>query len=417
MDTILHHLRELLRERSRVALVILGVVWGTLSLTLLVAFGSEMGSASRQTIDNMGHSLLRVGNGTATREWRGMPVGRWIDRVEEDAAVVLAAVPGIEDAAVECLAGGGNPLERDGVRMNVSVAGAGANFGDLRHQLPQPGGRFLNERDVTEHRSVIFLGDRTAARLFGSEDPVGGEVMLRNRPFTVIGVRRPLVNASSYSGDDRDKVCIPVSTFRDQYGWTTISNLWLRFRERGASPASRQPVIDEVFAALAARSSIHPEDRDAIWMMDYVEIEEWIGGLTGGLRYFMVGVGVIGLLVALVGVANVTFVMVEERTREIGVEMALGARPRDLAFARLAQSVLVCLIGGACGVLAAAGILALFNQVPLETDARAYLGHPSVSFPLGAIVAAVLALGGGLAGWVPARRAARLNPVEALRES
>ena len=417
MDAVLHHLRELWEERGRVGLVVLGVLWGTLSLTLLFAFGNEMVDATSQTSVNFGRSLLQVGSGATTRPHEGMPAGRWINRVAEDAEMVRAGVPGVDEVAVECLMGSGNPLQYGEVRMNVPVVGGNPSFGELRNQRPAPGGRFLNERDEAEHRRVIFLGHRTAARLFGAEDPVGRTVLLWNQSFLVVGVRQPLVSISSYSGDDRDKVTIPVSTFCDLFGWTRVSLLWVRFSPSHAGAAARQAVADDVFAVLAARHGIHPEDRDAVWMMDYVEeVEELVAGILGGLRTFLWGVGLIGLFVALVGVANVSYVMVEERTREIGVHMALGARPRDVALGRLAESILVTLTGGVLGIAATVGILAAMNMVELGPDVRAYLGRPTVSLGMGAMVVAMLVVGGSLAGWVPARRAAAMNPVEALRE-
>jgi len=416
METIVHHLRELWAERRRVGLVMLGVVWGTLSLTLLVSLGNEMVDASGQTSRNFGTGLLRVGGGATTVPHRGLPAGRWIDRVPEDAEVVLAGVSGLKDVAIERVGSSSNPLEYGDTRLNVRVVGCSPAFGELREYRPQPGGRFLNERDEAEHRAVIFLGHRTAERLFGDVDPVGETVELWGRTFTVVGVRVPSITMASYSSEDRDKVAIPASTFTDLFGWRELSILWGSFAEPERGPGARQEVMDDVFATLAARNGIHPDDRDAIWMMDYVEIEEMVDLILAGNRAFMLVGGVIGLLVALVGVANVTYVMVEERTREIGVQMALGARPRDVALARLAESLFVTLVGGVIGIAVAAGFLLLLNLIELDPEVRGYVGRPEVSVPVGAIVVALLVVGGGLAGWWPARRAAAMNPVEALRE-
>ncbi len=415
MDEIIEHLRDLWAERGRVFFVVLGVIWGTLSLTILLAFGNGFVSNTSQTARNFGPGLLRVRDGTTTMPHRGIPAGRHVNRVLEDVEIVRN-VPGVEAVATECIMGSGNPLEYGDARMNVSVAGCSASFGDLRSHRPAAGGRFLNERDVDEHRAVIFLGDRIAERLFGDLDPVGRTVQLWAESFTVIGVRKSKITTSSYSGEDRDKVTIPVSTFRDLYGWSTISQLWVRFADPGAGPESRGAVADAVFEALAARHGIHPDDRDAIWMMDYVEIEDMIDLILDGNRAFMLVVGVIGLLVALVGVANVTYVMVEERTREIGVQIALGARPRDVATARFVESTLVTLVGGVIGISISAVILWGMNQIDLGPDVRGYFGFPQVSVSVSATVVALLMGGGSLAGWLPARRAAALDPVEALRE-
>ena len=416
MSEILYHLRELWAERARVGLVVLGVVWGTLSLTLLFAFGESFVDSTTQTAQNFGSALLRVGEGATTLPYRGLQAGRWIDRFPEDADAVLAAVPGVKAVALEAIGSSSNPLEYGDARMNVRVCGVTPVFGELRKHRPQPGGRFLNERDEAEHRRVVFLGNRTAARLFDDAAPVGETVEVWGVSFTVIGVLRPRVTTSSYSGEDRDKLYMPLSTFHDLFGRRDVSYLIVQFVDPGSGPEDRRPVVDGVFATLAGRYGIHPRDREAVWMYDHVEIQEMIDLILDGNRVFLDVVGVIGLLVALVGVANVTYVMVEERRREIGIQMALGARPRSVAAARLLEGLLVTLTGGVIGVAATAMLLWLLNRVELGFEVRGYLGYPAVSLQVGATVVALLVLGGALAGWWPARRAAALDPVVALRE-
>ena len=416
MQGLLHQLRDLWAERARVGLVVLGVVWGTLSLTLLFAFGQELVTSTTATTDNFGTGLLRVEGGSRTIPFRGLPAGSWVARVPEDVQLVLDAVPGVEAVAAEMVGSGSIPLEHGSRRINGRVMGATPAFGDLRNHRPQRGGRFLNERDEAEHRQVVFLGTRMAERLFGAEPAVGSVVEIWSRPFTVIGVLEGRITASSYNGDDRDKLLIPLSTFRGLFGRRTLSNIWVKLKQPGGGPDDRRPVIDALFGVLAARHGVHPDDRTAIRIRDLVEIEERIDLILEGNRVFLIVVGVIGLLVALVGVGNVTYVLVEERTREIGVQMALGARPRDVALARLFEGFAVTLSGGLLGIALTVGLLRLLNLVPLDPEVRAYLGYPSVSFQVAGVVVLLLVAGAGLAGWFPARRAAALDPVVALRE-
>jgi len=403
---------ELWSERGRVGLVILGVLWGTLSLTILLAFGNEFVDSVTETNRNFGPSLVRVGSGATTMPFGGWPAGRSIQLVPEDAEAVRAAVSGTTGVAIEYVTSVRNPLRYRDVRMNVSLVGCTPSFGDLRRQTPQPGGRFINERDEAEHRRVVCLGSRIKQRLFGAAPAVGETVQLWDTSFTVVGVLTPKITTTSYEAEERDKVVIPASAFRDLRGWRTISYLWVRFED----PGQRRWVMDAVRGVLAVRHGFDPADRDAVWMMDHVEIEEMIDQILDGNRIFMLFVGVIGLLVALVGVANVTYVMVEERTREIGVQMALGARPRTVALERLAEGLIVTVTGGVLGLAASAALLWLLNLAELGPEVRAYLGRPVVSLPLGVLVVVLLAAGGCLAGWFPARRAAALDPMEALRE-
>jgi len=263
---------------------------------------------------------------------------------------------------------------------------------------------------------MIFLGDRTAVRLFGTRDPVGETVQLWNRSFTVVGVMLPRVVTSNYGGEDRDKVSIPASACRDLYGDRRLSYVWAQFSNPNFEAPQRQAVMDQMFAKLAARHGIAPGDRTAIWFRDHTEIEEMVSSIVISLRIFLLGVGLIGLIVALVGVANVSYLLVEERTCEIGVQMALGARPGDIARAQLLESLLVTLTGGLIGIGVTAAILMVLNLAELGPEVRGYLGHPGGSLGLSLAVVAMLVAGGCFAGWYPARRAAAMNPVEALRE-
>jgi putative ABC transport system permease protein len=412
MDSLLEQLRELWAERRRVGLVALGVAWGTLSLTLLVAFGNSFVVATNQTIKNFGVDLLRVGGGSTTRAFEGLPAGRFIALQPQDLDLLKRGVPEAQSIEVEYSSGLSNPIEFGPNRINVPMSGCGPAYRDIRGMIPEPGGRFLNQLDVDQHRRVCFLGDETKQRLFGDADAIGAEVILRGVPFTVVGVRRAAETVSNYNGRDRDKVAIPHTTFRDLLGWGRISHLMVKLR----APELKQQALTSIYQTLAARYRFDPADEDALDIQDYLAMQDMIQGMLDGNRYFNAIVGFFSLLVAMLGVMNVMYVMVEERTREIGVRMALGARPLDIAFERLTEGIIVTLIGGVLGMIACVGLFALLNLMPLEMEARAYLGYPRLSIGLAGLVIMLLGIAGSLAGWFPARRAAALDPVQSLRE-
>lgn len=412
MDTLLEQLRELWAERKRIGLVALGVAWGTLSLSLLVAFGNSFVVGTNQTIQNFGENLIRVGRGSTTMPFEGLPAGRSISLMVEDEALLRAGIPEAQAVALEFSTGAGNPIRFGDVRMNVPLSGCGPAFRDLRGMVPQPGGRFLNQTDIEEHRRVCFLGHRTKQVLFGDADAVGQTVELHGAPFMVIGVRQPLVSLAGYNGDDREKVAIPHTTFRDLRGWTRISFLFVRVKDS----QQKHQVMSSMRHLLGARYRFDPNDEDALNITDYLAIQDMVHSMLDGNRYFNGIVGFLGLMVAMLGVMNVMYVMVEERTREIGIRMALGARPRDITRERLFEGVLVTLSGGTFGLLLAAGLFTGLERMPLEAEVRAYLGHPHLSPVVGGGTIFILAISGCIAAWFPARRAAAMDPVQALRE-
>lgn len=412
MIALLDQLRELWSERRRVGLVALGVLWGSLGLTLLVSFGLEFKSATGATMVRIGDDLLRFSAGATTRPFSGLPSGRPIRLVPDDALAVAAAVPEVRAVSVEYSTGTSTPVRCGDVAFDARLVGVDPSFGELRVQVPEPFGRFLNAHDADEHRRVAFLGDRIRDRLFGSEPAVGRTFEILGVPFTVIGVLAHKITGSSYGGAEEDKIVIPATTFRDLTGRRTVSYLIVGLREEDADARA----IEGIYRVLGARHRFDPEDRDALDMMNHIEIERMVGTIVDGNNMLTRIIGVLGLLVSVIGVANVMYVLVEERTREIGVMMALGARPGAIATQRILEGLIVTLAGGIAGIALCAGLFAILDQIQLNPYARAYLGYPRLSWPVALGVVVLLGLAGTVAGWVPARRAARLDPVEALRE-
>jgi putative ABC transport system permease protein len=412
MSTLFAQLRDLWSERSRIGLVALGVAWGTLSLSLLIAFGNSFVKEVNQTISNFGDDLLRVGSGSTSMPFDGFPAGRFIGLVPEDEALLLAGVPEARAIGLEYSRGANNPIRFGNVRMNVALSGCGPQFRELRGMLPQAGGRFLNEKDVELHRRVCFLGHRVKQALFGDADAVGEELELHGIPYTVVGVRQPNVSVSGYNGDDRDKVMIPHTSFKDLLGWTRISFLMIGLKD----DSLKEEALVSIRSVLGARYRFNPADEDALDIQDYIALQDMIHGMLDGNRYFNGMVGFFGLMVAMLGVMNVMYVMVEERTREIGVQMAIGARPVDITRERLLEGVIVTLVGGGVGLVLTILIFAGINSMPMDPEARAYIGYPQLSLGLSCAIMIILTASGCIAAWYPARRAAALDPVQALRE-
>ncbi len=410
MSDLARILRELWAERSRVGLVALGVLWGTLGLGMLLAFGRSMSSASTETADNFGVGLLRVGGAATTRAFEGLPAGRPIQLEPADVRV-LGALPGVRDVCHE-FSGGATPLRVDGVLHNVPLAGVSPAFGRLRNHEAAPGGRFLNVRDFEQHRRVCFLGAELARDLFGDGSPEGRTVELAGTPLTVIGHGPDRLTFANYNGADRDKLTLPGTTFQDLMGWRYVSFAWVGL-EAGAD-ADR--VLDQVRRTLGARLRFDPLDEPSLDIFSYIEIREMVDGILAGNRIFTVVVGILGLLVSVVGVANVMLTLVEERTREFGVQLALGARPRLLAAERIIEGVLVTFAGGLAGLALCAALLAGLGLIEVPAEVLSYLGRPRLDWVLGGGVLVVLVAAGALAGWVPARRAMRLDPVQILRD-
>ncbi len=412
MEALRLMLRDLWADKGRNALVSMGVAWGTLSLTLLVSFGWEFVTSMRQVAVNYGPSLVRVTSGFTSAPFQGLPAGRFLPLGQEDAELIARAVPEVRAVSVEHSRMLGNPARYRDRQMNVTLIGTNASFGELRNQLPEPGGRYLNLEDDRQRRRVAFLGHRVRDRLFGDQDCLGETVHIWNRPFTVIGVLAARTVLTNNNGAEPDKIAMPASVYRELMGQRRAQYLVAQLHD----PADDARAARAIRRVLGARHRFDPADRDAVGVFSVVELEEMVATISSSNRALVVVVGLLGLLVAAVGVGNVIFLMVQERRRELGVQIAIGAPPRQVAAARLAEGLILTLAGGLAGMAAAALLLELAAGVPLDFEVRSYLGEPRVSWGVALSVTAILATVGAVAGWLPGRRAAALDPVEVLRE-
>lgn len=292
--------------------------------------------------------------------------------------------------------------------LTVPISGIHPVFGELRNNHPALGGRFIDDRDLLEERRVVFLGDVLKRDLFGDEPAVGKTIALLGVPFTVIGVMRPKLQDSNYEGHDATRACIPATTFRQLTGDRLVDYFTLRPRER----KDTELVIARVFEVLGRRLEFDPRDRDALRVWDTTETDTIRDTSFLAMDLMITLACLFTLLVGGIGVGNLMFLVVRRRTREIGIRMALGARPSWILREVLVQGLILVGAGGAAGFLAAWGLALAIGASP----ANEVLGTPRISTVTALGTIALLAVIGLLAGWFPARRAARLDPVRALVE-
>ena len=411
IEWLRHRLRELVVDRGRVVLVILGILWGVLSLTVVLSFGQGFHTAMAKAIWASGHNLIRISTGMTTQPHAGLPGGRWIQLVPEDVALLEKSIQGVHAISVE-FRSPVDTLEYQGRQINIWTHGVNACYGEMRSLQPQPEGRFLNEQDDAERRRVIFLGNTIKENLFGSAPAVGEQVKLWGTPFTVVGILKPKVTMSDYNGSDSKKVFIPASTFQALRNFRNVTYMIVGLE----SPEDDQSAVRTIRRVLGERYQFDPADTAALEVWNQITEDRHVMSIVNVTRILMGIVGVLGLLVALIGVANVMYVLVEERRQEIGIQMALGARPSILMAGFFFEGLVLTFCGGTLGLSMSAGVLWLFNRLPLDASARGYLGQPEVSFASALVITIFLGIAGCAAVFFPARRAAGLDPVTALRE-
>ncbi|MCC6673394.1 MAG: ABC transporter permease [Planctomycetes bacterium] len=397
---------ELRQQRLRALLSLSGVAWGTLSILLLLAFSVGFAELFARRQQGLGTGIAIAWPSRTTKAWQGLPPGRRIRPTHDDIRALALAVPGLEALSAEFVAG--ERLQVGARVLRVELSGVDPEFGRLRQLEPRPGGRFLNAADQDGRRRVVFLGDDLARSLFGADEPVGRTLLLREAPFTVVGVLRTKEQDSDYGALDEDRAFVPAATFADVYGTRLVNN----FVYRAADPARQEACTDRIVQALAARLRFDPTDRGALGLWDTTEEQRMVATIFLAFHVVLGMAGVFTLLAGGVGIANLMFLLVRRRTSEIGLKLAVGARPAQVRREVLVQTLVLVGAGGTAGAVLAAGAVALARSGPWIAET----GVPRIPTALGAGAALLLLAVGVLAGWFPARRAAGLDPAEALRE-
>lgn len=406
---LIHHFTELIRnlnqQRLRSFLTIFGIMWGTATLILLLAFGFGFRDQTVLNMRGMGDQLAIMFPGNTTKAYEGYGIGRPIRYREADAQMLQDEIAEIDVATPEYMRS--LSIRYGENRRNSSVGGVYPIYQDLRNVFEEPGGRWLSERDVEERRRVIFIGNRLATNLFGDEDPVGKIVMVRETPFTVIGVLQEKIQNSSYSQQDQDRAFIPATTFSVMMGTDLINNILYTPSDPSLAPA----IMDQVYEVMARKHRFDPTDRDAIGIWDTNEFWSFINVMFLGINGFLAMIGFFTLAVGGIGVANIMFVVVQERMKEIGIRRSVGARRHHIMGQFFTETFMIIGIGAAAGY----GIGWVLVQATQNLPIQEFVGSPFFSPEVGMIAFAVLGFVGLCAGYLPAWRASRLDIVECLR--
>jgi putative ABC transport system permease protein len=403
-DVFRQLIRDLRAEKLRTFLTIFGIVWGTVAISLMLAFGTGLHKHLIVQTAGLGDRIVIAWPGSTSIPFQGLGKGRRLRVTDEDIAFIQAEVRELKGICGEYETN----LRVDYNTKNLSVDTAGINdsYGRMRNQVPAAGGRFIDAIDVDQQRRVAFLGNKLSNDLFGTVDPVGKTILVNHSPFLIVGVLQKKQQDSNYSGPDDQKMYIPSTTYRALTGEKYIDDIVFQ----AESTADTKKTIDSVRAALAKKMRFDPKDKEALGAWDTTEQFKFFDNFMLAFNGFLGIIGLLTLVVGGIGVSNIMNVVVEERTREIGIKMALGAKQRWILTQFLMETMIVTAIGGIIGFAISIGICAVFPKAAEE-----FVGHPSVSPVVALLTAVALGTVGLIAGYFPARDASRLDPVVAMK--
>jgi putative ABC transport system permease protein len=402
--TFMTALRALRRNKLRSALTMLGIIIGVAAVITMVSIGRGADAAVQQQIQSLGNNLLMVVPGATTANGVRSGWGMASTLTVADAAVIRKECPAVAELTyvkrqiVQVVYGNEN--------WSTSAQGSTPSYQSVR-DWPTRAGRYYDEQEEAGARPVALLGQTVVEHLFQpGEDPVGATIRVKDVPFEVIGVLTPK-GQTSWGQDQDDLVLMPFSTAERRVLGTqilgTVDMIWVSTPTLADIPEAQK----QITALLHERHRIQPGQEDDFTVRNLNEVAEASKTASEVMTNLLLGVASISLIVGGIGIMNIMLVSVTERTREIGVRMAVGARTWHILVQFLVEAIVVSMVGGAAGVLlgiGSTGLIARLAEWPTLLSGPAV----AVAFLFSAAVGIVF-------GFYPARRASRLDPITALR--
>ncbi len=403
---------EYRKRRKKSALITFALFWGTLSVLLLLAFGQGMTTQFKISFSGLGETLIMVYGGQTSLSFQGLPKGRQIPLYPEDVDYLKERISEILTIAPESY--DFYAVSANGKEINRTVHGTTPEFALMRTQIPKLGGRFLDADDSAGGRKVAFIGWKVATDLFGTADPVGKSIVINRIPFTVVGVLLKKLQDSMYNGPDADQIYLPFHAYRQIDNRRRINQIHIQPREAGQSNL----IVERVRTLLGRKYRFDQKDRYALSFWNTIEDAKQGMAIFKGIEIFLGIIGILTLLIGAVGVTNLMYALAKERTKEIGIKLAIGARRGVIVQQFFLETMFIFAKGTFWGFLAAFNIVHLIRLVPVNYDSfgiDAYLLRPVFSMRI--FLAYVVILGAlvFLSGIFPALRASRSNPIESLR--
>lgn len=401
-------IRDIKQQKLRTFLTVFGIMWGTATIIVLLSFAFGLRDQMTLNMRGMGDEIVILWPGTTSKPFEGYGIGRRIRFRESDVTLLERQISDIREISPEYMRSN-TPVKRGDMINTPNIGGVYPVYGEMRNIFPQEGGRWFNNTDLKERRRVIFLGNDLKELLFNDEEAIGEIVMVGSIPFTVIGVMQPKTQNSSYTQRDKDRALIPASTFSAIFGTDYVNNIIYT----PVNPTLSEDVKSQVYQVMSRKYRFHPDDHDAISIWDTNEMWTFMFYFFLGMNIFMGLIGGFTLAVGGIGVANIMFVVVQERMREIGIRRSVGAKRWNIMLQFFAETFFVVGVGGALGYII--GWLLVQGLQLIPDNIAEYVGTPHFAPEVGIIAFLVLGLIGLAAGLMPARRASRLDVVECLR--
>src|ERR1043165_6713246 len=392
-------------NRLRTALTAFSVAWGIFILIILLGAGRGLRNGAQEQFKSDATNTIWVDGGKTSMAYNGYQPGRQIRLTNEDMDLILKKVNGIDRKSGTAQGHLLRTMRRGNQKASFMVR-SGWPEHDYLENLQVIQGRFINWNDMNLFRKVCVIGQRVKDAFFKGEDPLGKYIDVAGIPFEVIGC------FYDPGRGDMDRMYIPSTTSQKVFnGLNYLDVIWV---STGDLPvATGTAMAEEIRRLMAARHGFNPEDQNAISAWNNGQNFERIMGMLTGISIFVWIIGIGTIIAGVVGVSNILMISVKERTKEIGIRKAIGASPFSIVSLILQESLIITGLSGYVGMVLGIVVLELFKKYIPASD---FFRHPEVDFKMSLTATGVLIVAGLLAGFFPAARAARINPVVALKD-
>ena len=394
-------MRALARNKLRSILTMLGIIIGVGAVIAMVSVGQGAQQQAQQQIAAMGSNMLFVQSGTVNRGGMRMGWGATKTLVYDDLLAIMRECPSVKAAAPGSQASAQVVFGNDNWATNIN--GTEPQYFDIR-SWPMAEGSSFSQDDVSMAANVAVIGETVRKNLFGATDPIGETVRINNLPFKVVGLLIPKGTSAAMGQDQDDIILVPITTLQkkitgqDWLRWIMVSAV-----SKDASYTAQQ----QITALLRDRHRIRSGQDDDFFVRNLADMADLADQNARLFTILLGSIASISLLVGGIGIMNIMLVSVTERTREIGIRMAIGATEGDVQQQFLIEAVVLSIAGGAIGIMSGMGASYVITQT---------LGWPVLVSPTAIVAAVLFSMAVGVFfGFYPARKAARLDPIEALR--
>ncbi len=412
-ELILQGWQALMRNRMRSILTMMGITWGLVSVVILLAYGQGLGGGVLAAFSSMGNNVIVLWPGQTSMQAGGQRAGKKIKFEYADVEAIRADVPLVRAVSAEST--DQLPYKLGTRVVSIQTRGVELPYGQMR-RLEIADGRYFDASDFTEHRRVVILGYEAAKKIFQGAPAAGQSVQIGGQMFDVIGVMKQKIQDSMYEGPDNQDGFSPFDCYRDLKSQRDPDMIVFQ----PLDPTLDTKTLAAVRAVIARRHHFNPKDDKATPEWNTIETKAMIRAFSLGLQAILGIIGALTLGVGGVGVMNIMLVSVTERTREIGLRKALGARRFHILTQFLLEALVLTFLGGLAGIVLSVLLTHAIPPLPLYGALYKTAHHEgdvflNMSASVVTVSFIILSLVGIVSGFWPAWRAARLSPIEALR--